>query len=86
MCEGGCERVELWSEFGMFGLRFFFGVSFLYTVLIEKMGLWLIAWLSCRFSLNESLEREVTDLFKHIRLPHASLSFHVPVSQSSFPV
>lgn len=42
--------------------------------------------LSCRFSLNESLEREVTDLFKHIRLPHASPSFHVPVSQSSFPV
>lgn len=63
-----------------------FGFSFLYTVLIGKMGLWLIGWLSCRFSLNGSLEREVTDLCKHIRLPQASPSFHVPVSQSSFPV
>lgn len=81
--------VSVWScgeSSGRLDCASSFGFSFLYTVLTGKMGLWLIAWLSCRFSLNESLEREVTDLFKHIRLPHASPSFHVPVSQSSFPV
>lgn len=81
--------VSVWScgvSSGRLDCASSFGFSFLYTVLIGKMGLWLIGWLSCRFSLNESLEREVTDLCKHIRLPQASPSFHVPVSQSSFPV